>query len=1059
MRVPYTAQLLLHASLAQGAMAPTAFAATPHVMSQESAQLDPPIQTKPPAETASKRSIWDILGPSLFMIGAVWRRGDDPKVLQEKMSAAREQMTVLLSALQEFHPIDINAEGEHPFSLLPQEILEKILQTREDLHDVFKDLNIPYEASDPTSIEDISDYRFRLSWIKERMALEPLQEDDPEKLVEQGIDLLQTFDWLLAYYHYAVDQITAEYKVKLIAGYQPMEILDANPNFQPKQSVEVIPNNIVGSSEKTRELHTETLVVNENLVAYRTSEGMDPLKLCSDYGGVVMDPETGQVLGFAVADGVGGSECPSSTAQILVKSALRRMRIQDFDNVDAKVLIDVMLHAEAVAKSSLDRVALLEELHEQANQAEFNWFRRNLGRRILERFLCEADDLSTIPEHLLPYIAQAFVRGEKIEDLPREKLSRDLSRRLLRGGEFSRKAVTPNKFDGIGSSTLQLATIHNGVLHHAIYGDGGTIVLRRNKPSIILGNEEAGAPPQINVGHRKMNPANVKQSSVALEPGDVILAFTDGILKRYHTLLEVLKRVRKLLDSGHTHQEVAKIIMDESGASDDRFVLMFEYEGKEEGKEKEFYLESFSAGEDLVAFRASKNSWHLQNFEDFGGILFNPETGKIRSFAAADDVYTIIIKKNGQIKTQATKLEPGDIAIGFTDGLLKPNKTLSELARRAHILLGIGVPLKITLQTLMAEAGDMDDRFVVGFRYHSAMIDQQSDVTEQSREERRMLWSELFDGKAALRGAPSGMLRRHPFTGGTIGSINKTGKGLGSAVQTLLPRTLLLRLVEEKRKPVTPLKFGGRSHGGGLEGQHYNPWKNQLGFGEYSFVFPHEVGHLVFMRWLVKDHERIDIDRFWKGHHGHAIPIKDSENPELVRVYQKLVGAFSPQALTDDGLGWGNSLNENFAHNVERLTYGAPFIVAPNCEATTEDILKYFIRVGLITKEEAGDYLKRSFIMNGGEAVEPIKSPTSFHVETEFVQDAYFQEKYLREMERLGVQTLTLEIEVAVRLGESVDDVKTWMRQDPQKMIDYLKFMKVNTAEIEQRIKAKYNNL
>jgi serine/threonine protein kinase len=300
---------------------------------------------------------------------------------------------------------------------------------------------------------------------------------------------------------------------------------------------------------------------------------------------------------------------------------------------------------------------------------------------------------------------------------------------------------------------------------------------------------------------------------------------------------------------------------------------------------------------------------------------------------------------------------------------------------------------------------------------------------------------------------------RHPFKPRVfIDKPGDSGKATAEVVETLFPRTLLRLVIAEAKKKEDRLRPGVSI--GIPKGEQYNPWNNNLGIGEYPITFPHEIGHWVLARRLLQPGENIDLARFWEGHFGSAenpgvvrLSLNSEDNPALLRRYQELVGAVSAQKMTDAPLGWGNSLNEHFAHNVERLVYGAPFLIGEKSKATTEDFLTFFQDIGIIDAQEVEDYRVLSSKLNAkGVPFQPVKVKQSLHVADLLVFRAYFAKQVMERESELG-RLLALEEEIALRLEEDVEDVKQWLAGDPEKLIGYLKLKFAGSPQLENRIR------
>jgi hypothetical protein len=176
----------------------------------------------------------------------------------------------------------------------------------------------------------------------------------------------------------------------------------------------------------------------------------------------------------------------------------------------------------------------------------------------------------------------------------------------------------------------------------------------------------------------------------------------------------------------------------------------------------------------------------------------------------------------------------------------------------------------------------------------------------------------------------------------------------------------------------------------------------------------------------------------------------EKDVPALIVAYQRLVGAATPQKLTSASASWSNSLTENFAHNVERLSFGAPFLVAPGSKATTDDILAFFVKAGVINENEAGYYRALSAEMNGGVAPVPLKVRESFHTTPPDRSRAYRQDRILREMSRLERELSPAE-EIAIILDEDLNKVEAWLKTEPENLLKYIK-IKIGDMSVPENI-------
>ncbi|MBF0215725.1 MAG: FHA domain-containing protein [Candidatus Omnitrophica bacterium] len=275
---------------------------------------------------------------------------------------------------------------------------------------------------------------------------------------------------------------------------------------------------------------------------------------------------------------------------------------------------------------------------------------------------------------------------------------------------------------------------------------------------------------------------------------------------------------------------------------------------------------------------------------------------------------------------------------------------------------------------------------------------------------------------------------KHPFTGQFYMGINSKGKGMGSEVKKVIPESLVTLLVGE-------IKNKGLSVSGDMS---YDPISNRMGVSEYPIVFPHELGHVAFLNWLGPIPDR---ERFIKGNFGmitDSTPVLGvADVPVKVEEFRDIVGAHDRQRLTEFPLTWGNSLNELFAHNIERLTYGAPFLVCKDRGRggiiTTKYLLDFYRTSGFITDAERDHYLELYRRMNGIEArptlgtgqgaveyyagVTPTETGSGYHISPDYIRESFLQTKIINYEKKLGRELTVIE-ELALRLEDSISPMK-----------------------------------
>lgn len=225
-----------------------------------------------------------------------------------------------------------------------------------------------------------------------------------------------------------------------------------------------------------------------------------------DQGGVTLD-ETGQIKGFAVADGVGQTLAPQFAA----------------------------------------RAAVAESLH-QIESGEFNSkFIKNVESALTEKYGAQK---------IRADIESATKNGMETEGS--ENITRQEATRLL----------SKEKPELVASTTLIAGTVdrEKGLLKMALAGDGGFVVL--TKDGNVKAAEgyffETGAPPQIGIPVSDIDSLTILNSNLSVKKGDIVLIFTDGLLKgQYKYPQSIASSVSKLIRQKQVGEQTLNEISNE----------------------------------------------------------------------------------------------------------------------------------------------------------------------------------------------------------------------------------------------------------------------------------------------------------------------------------------------------------------------------------------------------------------------------------------------------------------------------------------------------------------
>ncbi|MEI8176381.1 MAG: hypothetical protein WCG78_05895, partial [Candidatus Omnitrophota bacterium] len=298
---------------------------------------------------------------------------------------------------------------------------------------------------------------------------------------------------------------------------------------------------------------------------------------------------------------------------------------------------------------------------------------------------------------------------------------------------------------------------------------------------------------------------------------------------------------------------------------------------------------------------------------------------------------------------------------------------------------------------------------------------------------------------------PVGYPAYHPFEEKTI-LFFKQEYATEADLMELLPLSLVQKVIGYKNR-TTDFMIDR------VESPSYDPWGEVIHYGKRPHSFLHEVGHLLFARFLARGEEELDFRTETRmllgyfGRAGEAMDVRDDEVPALVREYQRLVGAVTCQKLNDGTRSHSNDVGEHFADNIMRLCCGAPFLTTARSKATTEEILDYFVnKAGLITEAEAAQYRVLSAGLNNGHPVAPLRSDYTAHLDLKEIREARSQSRIIRKMREKG-RELTLAEEIAARFNQP-DEEKTrrWLEQDPDGMIQLLRLYDVSHPALEELI-------
>jgi|GEM_PF-3993678 len=279
------------------------------------------------------------------------------------------------------------------------------------------------------------------------------------------------------------------------------------------------------------------------------------------------------------------------------------------------------------------------------------------------------------------------------------------------------------------------------------------------------------------------------------------------------------------------------------------------------------------------------------------------------------------------------------------------------------------------------------------------------------------------------------------------------GDGAAEAVEALIPINLLRRLTAEVAKSEGSLTKDAQPNP--KRGGEYNPWTNTISMGRSPLEFTDAVGEWIFARMLVRDSDRINVPNFWTGYFGSRSNRSDKrydltadDIPKLLQRYLELIGAKKASVVNE----WRYyRVEENFAQNISRLIYGAPFLVGKESQATTEDILKFFQDVGIIDAQEADQYKRLSSQINGGTAVQPIKVWDVRPFDKESVGRATGEKKVMQREAEIR-RPLKLEEEIAFRLGINAKEAAVLLKNDPVTLLSSLRSAGILNPTLERKI-------
>lgn len=304
----------------------------------------------------------------------------------------------------------------------------------------------------------------------------------------------------------------------------------------------------------------ETVKYNQDCFAFRVASENQPLITCQDFGGIVFDKKTGRVKAFATADGVGGSLAGASAAHILVESLLNIIDQSNMSHLSEDLVTSWFAAASHHLKTSYDKLEFIREFLEIENIHED--FSLDL---VYNRILTPTDQ---VPIDFLPRRIRKLIDPDGLWP---EGQWVDLS--------TLPKKLRPSVSDGIASSTLQVNIIQNDTLYTAIYGDGGTVVLKQGQPPVIIGLDEFNAPPQIAAGDLPFSKDFLIHQKTPLDSGDVVISFTDGFLKGFSNgrLEEVALLAYDYWQRGFTPDMIVQRLATWAGNNDDRMAIAIKH--------------------------------------------------------------------------------------------------------------------------------------------------------------------------------------------------------------------------------------------------------------------------------------------------------------------------------------------------------------------------------------------------------------------------------------------------------------------------------------------------
>ena len=286
---------------------------------------------------------------------------------------------------------------------------------------------------------------------------------------------------------------------------------------------------------KLASVESETIRLNNGIFVRVPSADKKMLSGCQDAGAVALD-EHGNISAFSLADGISKAINSKAVAEQAVKFAINELRNRlssgEMSQEDMKTLLlgveDRMQVADIAGLKDSWAHAMVEQGASVFTLAQFGYTNVN--------------------------------------------------------GQLEKITQSESQNDGLGSTTLMMGIIENGMLRIANVGDGGFMVIKTDGKKIIYeGQAIKGTPSQLSITGSRIATAEIYLAEVPLAVGDVVLAYTDGLSRQISgkkiLAEERVADVTRGLQARQTLEDIIKGLLLKAGGSDDATVVGFEYRG------------------------------------------------------------------------------------------------------------------------------------------------------------------------------------------------------------------------------------------------------------------------------------------------------------------------------------------------------------------------------------------------------------------------------------------------------------------------------------------------